>query len=73
MIKFEPFQSWGFDRRPFPLKSIVAEYHDKRWRGTVVRGVKKDHTGVDEMRLMQEARDAFISAIRARNDPFPPD
>lgn len=72
VIIFEPFSS-RFASKPFPLKSVVVDYQDRRWRGRVTHSVKKDRTGVDEFRLLQEAHDVFLKHLRALNDPFPPD
>lgn len=70
VIHFERF-SHRYASKPFNFKSTVVEHHEQFWRGTMIKSVRKDATGVDEFRLLQEANDEFKRLLRARDDPFP--
>jgi hypothetical protein len=70
VIIFERF-SHRFASKPWNPKSVVVEYGEHFWRGTMTKTVRKDRTGVDEMRLLREAHDEWLRHLRASNDPFP--
>lgn len=71
-IKFEPF-SHRYSNKPYNSKSTVVEYNDCLWRGTMTKGLRKDQTGVDEFRLLQDANAEWLRIQRGDNDPFPED
>ncbi len=71
VIRFEPvYQSMS---KPWSQNSVVAEYQGQRWRGTMLKPMRKDASGVDQMRLFAAAADEFVRILRARVKPHPED